>query len=69
MVKMQHSGYMRKRNFSCDIAQTNLAALYVEFAQEDFELAEQGMDEYAEELATEDVHKDEGRTNNFLWQR
>ena len=68
-MKMPLSVFMRKKNFSCEIAQTNLAGLYAEFAQEDRELAEEGMSEYVEALTKEDVHKSEGQTNDFLWQR
>jgi hypothetical protein len=35
--------------------ETKLAALYAEFADEDRELAEQGMSDYAESLAEEDA--------------
>jgi hypothetical protein len=36
------------------IDETQLAALYAEFAEEDSELAEEGMAEYAQSLAQED---------------
>ncbi len=35
--------------------ETSLAALYAEFAEEDRELAEEGLAEYAHALATEDA--------------
>lgn len=37
------------------IAETNLAALYCEFAEEDIQLAELGISEYAELLKHEDL--------------
>ncbi|MEH2127514.1 hypothetical protein [Nostoc sp.] len=44
----------RSRNISWQIDKNQIAALYTEFAQEDRQLAEAGLDEYAELLTQED---------------
>ncbi len=44
----------RSRNKSRVIDESQLAALYAEFAEEDRSLAEEGMEEYAEGLVKED---------------
>ncbi|MHC5726143.1 MAG: hypothetical protein ACYTXY_18820 [Nostoc sp.] len=45
----------RSRNVSWQINKNQMAALYSEFAQEDRQLAEAGLDEYAELLTQEDL--------------
>ncbi|MEH2023477.1 hypothetical protein [Nostoc sp.] len=45
----------RSRNVSWQIDKNQIAALYSEFAQEDRQLAEAGLDEYAELLTQEDL--------------
>lgn len=45
----------RSRNVSWQIDKNQMAALYSEFAQEDRQLAEAGLDEYAELLTQEDL--------------
>ncbi|MEH2119182.1 hypothetical protein [Nostoc sp.] len=45
----------RSRNISWQIDKNKMAALYSEFAQEDCQLAEAGLDEYAELLRQEDL--------------
>ncbi len=44
----------RSRNVSWQIDKNQMAALYSEFAQEDRQLAEAGLDEYVELLTQED---------------
>lgn len=44
----------RSRNASWQIDQSQIAGLYQEFAEEDHQLAEAGLDEYAEVLRQED---------------
>ncbi|MEH2310338.1 MAG: hypothetical protein V7K35_02655 [Nostoc sp.] len=44
----------RSRNISWQIDKNKMAALYSEFAQEDRQLAEAGLDEYAKLLTQED---------------
>ncbi|MEH2146317.1 hypothetical protein [Nostoc sp.] len=46
---------LRSRNISWQIDKNQMAALYSEFAQEDCQLAEAGLDEYAELLRQEDL--------------
>ncbi len=45
----------RSRNISLQIDKNQMAALYSEFAEEDRQLAEAGLDEYAELLTQEDL--------------
>ncbi|MHC5777478.1 hypothetical protein [Nostoc sp.] len=45
----------RSRNVSWQIDKNQMAALYSEFAEEDRQLAEAGLDEYAELLTQEDL--------------
>ncbi|OYD96650.1 hypothetical protein CDG76_07715 [Nostoc sp. 'Peltigera membranacea cyanobiont' 210A] len=45
----------RSKNISWQIDKNQIAALYTEFAQEDRQLAEAGLDEYAELLTQEDL--------------
>ena len=45
----------RSRNASWQIDQNHIAAIYSEFAEEDRQLAEEGLDEYTELLRQEDV--------------
>ncbi|MHC5614750.1 MAG: hypothetical protein ACYTXA_28145 [Nostoc sp.] len=45
----------RSRNVSWQIDKNQMAALYSQFAQEDRQLAEAGLDEYAELLTQEDL--------------
>ncbi|MEH2317862.1 hypothetical protein [Nostoc sp.] len=45
----------RSRNVSWQIDKNQMATLYSEFAQEDRQLAEIGLDEYAELLTQEDL--------------
>ena len=45
----------RDRTVNWAIDENQLAALYAEFAEDDRELAETGMDEYAESLKQEDL--------------
>ncbi|MEH1948315.1 MAG: hypothetical protein V7K77_15390 [Nostoc sp.] len=45
----------RSKNISWQIDKNQIAALYTEFAQEDRQLAEAGLDEYAELLIQEDL--------------
>jgi hypothetical protein len=45
----------RDRNLDWAIDENQLAALYAEFAEDDRELAEAGMNEYAELLKQEDL--------------
>ena len=45
----------RSRNINWQIDKNQMAALYSEFAQEDRQLAEAGLDEYAELLTQEDL--------------
>jgi len=42
-------------NPTSQLAEEQLAALYAEFAEEDRELAEQGIADYAKQLTTEDA--------------
>lgn len=45
----------RSRNVSWQIDKNQMAALYSEFAEEDRQLAEAGLDEYVELLTQEDL--------------
>lgn len=45
----------RSRNSSWQIDKNQIAAIYSEFAEEDRQLAEEGLEEYAELLRQEDV--------------
>jgi hypothetical protein len=45
----------RSKNISWQINKNKMAALYSEFAEEDRQLAEAGLDEYAELLTQEDL--------------
>lgn len=45
----------RSKNISWQIDKNQIAALYTEFAQEDRQLAEAGLGEYAELLTQEDL--------------
>lgn len=47
--------YQAKRKAVTAIDESRLAALYSEFAEEDSRLAEEGMEDYAEQLRSEDV--------------
>jgi outer membrane protein assembly factor BamD (BamD/ComL family) len=47
--------FRKRRKFETQFDDVQLEALYAEFAEEDRELAEAGLDEYAANLAREDV--------------
>lgn len=46
--------FRSRRSHALETDETKLAELYAEFTDEDISLAEQGMSDYAESLATED---------------